>query len=133
MHPTPARIIATMVGLLLVGCSQTRHQQQAKERDAQPAADRIAHLSPAWQRATFLQAIDDQGQNCDQVIRARYQQDVRGLAMWTAQCHDGGRWAIYIGTRAFAQVARCSDLAASGLPACIFPKSTQSAAGSDHV
>lgn len=127
------RPMVMLTALALIGCSQVHNRQEAKAQDAKPASDRIAHLSPAWQRATLLQAIDDNGQNCDQVTRARYQQQVRGMAMWTAECHDGGRWAIFVGAQAFAQVARCSELAASGLPACQFPGLPRRAELSAHA
>ena len=122
-----------LAGLALVGCSQVHNQQEATGQDAKPASDRIAALSPAWQRATLLQAIDDNGQNCDQVTSARYQQQGRGMARWAAECHDGGHWAIYVGAKAFAQVARCSELAASGLPACQVPELPAPANSSGHA
>lgn len=121
------RPLVMLTGLALIGCSQVHNRLEAKAQDTMPASYRIAHLSPAWQRAPHHQAIDDNGQNCDQVTRARYQQQVRGMAMWTAECHDGGYWAIYEGAQALAQVARCSDLAASGLPAGIFPETPRPA------
>lgn len=127
------RPVVMLAGLALIGCSQVHNRREATTPETKPASDRIARLSPVWQRATLLQAIDDNGQNCDQVTRARYHQQVRGMAMWTAQCHDGGRWAIYVGAQAFAQVARCSELAASGLPACQFPELPRRAELSVHA
>lgn len=114
--------LMTFIPLALGGCTAKSAYDAGSGRANTPsAATRLAGLSPQWQRAMLLQAIVGNGDTCDHVIDARYQQQVRGLAMWTARCHDGSRWAVYVGDAAVAQVAPCSEMAASGLPACAKP------------
>ena len=107
-------------GMAVAGCSAAPESNEATRSRATTvsAAQRFANLSPEWRRAMALRAITDTGQTCDSVMHISYQQEVRGMAMWTAQCHDGGRWAVYIGEQGYAQAGRCQDLAASGLPPC---------------
>jgi hypothetical protein len=64
----------------------------------------IRDMPEAQRRATFLRAIRDAGQACQQVVDDRASDPVDGNAAWGVRCEDGRGWLISIAPDGNAKV-----------------------------
>jgi hypothetical protein len=98
-------------------------------RVANPHNDALANLSEPMRNLALMRALRDNGRRCQRVERAAYQEEHRGLAMWTAMCNDGRQWAIFIAPNADIQVRLCEEAGQLGLPPCRLLPPPPNAAG----
>jgi hypothetical protein len=66
---------------------------------AAPATDYVAAIrtmDPKLRRATFLRAIRDAQQPCQDVVAEQEGRPVNGQASWIAQCDDGSGYVIAV-------------------------------------
>jgi hypothetical protein len=105
--------------LLLAGCGdETPAQNVTTLKVANPGSDRLAAMAPLYRNLGLWRAIRDVPERCKKVDAGAFQQDYRGMAMWTAHCTDTGQWMVFIAPNGDVQVRACTDAAALNLPAC---------------
>lgn len=64
----------------------------------------IRDMPEAQRRATFLRAIRDADQACQQVVDDKAADPVEGAAAWGVRCEDGRGWLITIAADGIAKV-----------------------------
>ena len=64
----------------------------------------IGNMAEPVRRATFLRAIRDAGQECQEVVDAKAADAVDGNASWGVRCEDGRGWLINIAPDGNAKV-----------------------------
>ena len=64
----------------------------------------VRKMTPEVRKATFLRAIRDAKQACQQVIAERDAGQVDGAAAWTVRCEDKRGWMITIARDGNAKV-----------------------------
>jgi hypothetical protein len=64
----------------------------------------IRDMPEAQRRATFLRAIRDARQACQQVVEDKAAEPVEGNAAWGVRCEDGRGWLISIARNGDAKV-----------------------------
>lgn len=64
----------------------------------------VQAMPEAQRRATFLRAIRDARQACQQVVDAKASEPVDGNAAWGVRCEDGRGWLISIARDGNAKV-----------------------------
>jgi hypothetical protein len=106
--------------LLLAGCGDgTTAQQNVTTMKVENAgSDRLAAMTPLYRNLGLWRAIRDAPQRCKKVDAGAFQQDYKGMAMWTAHCTDTGQWMLFIAPNDDVQVRACADAATLKLPAC---------------
>lgn len=67
-------------------------------------AAEVREMPEAQRRATFLRAIRDARQACQQVVDAKTSEPVDGNAAWGVRCEDGRGWLISIAADGNAKV-----------------------------
>lgn len=67
-------------------------------------AAEVRQMPEAQRRATFLRAIRDARQACQQVVDAKASEPVDGNAAWGVRCEDGRGWLISIARDGNAKV-----------------------------
>lgn len=92
---------------LLAGCNQapSSNEATAPSSNAAGGTDYVAALKamPEEQRrATFLRAIRDAGQACQQVVEEK--EDTAAAGGWGVRCEDGRGWLIVIAPDGNAKV-----------------------------
>lgn len=96
-------LIATLA-LLSTACDRTVETPANNIAAAEPAGERVAALPEAEQRAVFLRAIRDAGQDCQFVGEARRAGSYRGMPVWQAHCRGAGDWTIVVADDGTAQL-----------------------------
>lgn len=109
-------IIASItLGAAVAACGQAHDEQAANNavattnisNAAVPKTDYVAEIramtSPV-RRATFLRAIRDADQPCQDVVSEREIAPVNGQASWAAACETGAAWVIAVAPDGNAKV-----------------------------
>ena len=100
-----AIILAT---LSMAACSQAEQPEALANQVSANGTDYVAtirDMNPELRRATFLRAIRDAGQACQQVASDRDAGPAEGGgATWTVRCEDQRGWMIVIGRDGNAKV-----------------------------
>ena len=95
-------------------------QQTPTIRIANPYHDQLAGLRPNLQRIAMMRAIRQNGNACQSVENAGYQEEYRNMRLWVAQC--GGpepkTWQVYLAPNGDVQVRDCADAGELSLPRC---------------
>ncbi len=115
-----ALLLAAVAGALSAcGGGDPQTQPKAKSISVQnPFHDQLNALTPPMRMLGLMRALRDTGHRCRRVENGRFQQDHRGMKMWTARCDDDRQWAIFIAPNADLQVRPCAQAQQLGLPAC---------------
>jgi hypothetical protein len=99
-----------IAGAALAACTPTADEGQDNNAAAAPApggTDYVAEvrgMTPEVRKATFLRAIRDAKQACQQVIAEQDAGQVDGAAAWTVRCEDKRGWMITIARDGNAKV-----------------------------
>lgn len=78
---------------------------------------KLLELSKVDRDLAIRRAIQDDGGQCPRISGTAYQEDYKGMAMWTARCSNRD-FAVYISGGGGVQARPCDDARALGLPAC---------------
>lgn len=110
-------ILATSA--LLAGCGDTSPvNEEDKIQVRGELQDALFDLGDMNRDIAMRRAITDTGLRCQTVTGSGYVGRWENLDQWVASCNDDREWAVFIGSNDQAQVRRCQDLEAAGLPAC---------------
>jgi hypothetical protein len=107
-------------------CSDTdAPQQNAKETKVaaprpNPFHDRLTALNETDRTLTLRRAVQDNGGSCRRAESSAYQEEYKGMRMWTLRCEGGRDWAVFVGASGRVQTRTCADNAKLGLPVCRF-------------
>jgi hypothetical protein len=119
-----APVFAAAAIFLLAACDQSAPTEPRQRIVVRSDAQNQLHQLNDMNRAIGLKrAIHQSGFRCKRVETSGYVQEHENLSMWTADCDDGRKWAIFVGPDGTAQVRPCADLAQLKLPACVMRKS----------
>ena len=101
----------SLLSLALVACSEGASTNDAAASNATaPAAngtnyvETIRAMPEGQRRATFLRAIRDAQQACQQIVEDKASAPVDGNAAWGVRCEDGRGWLIAIAPDGNAKV-----------------------------
>ncbi len=104
------RIGLLIAAAALVACTPSTEQGNDSGAAAPPATggtDYVAEvrkMTPEVRKATFLRAIRDAKQACQQVLAEQDAGQVDGAAAWTVRCEDKRGWMITIARDGNAKV-----------------------------
>ena len=106
------RALILLAGLCLVGCEAggDSTNDAAVANGTGPAADgtdyvaQIGNMAEPVRRATFLRAIRDAGQACQEVVDAKPADAADGSSAWGVRCEDRRGWLITIARDGNAKV-----------------------------
>lgn len=85
-----------------------------------PFHDQLLALNETDRALTLRRAVQDNGGSCPRIVSSRYQEEYKGLRMWTLRCEKKRDWAVFVGAAGRVQVRTCADNVKLGLPACRF-------------
>ena len=96
-------------GVLLAACTPSAEAPNGGNAATSTAGGpdyvaEIRNMTPELRKATFLRAIRDAQQACQQVIAEQEAGQVDGAAAWTARCEDQRGWMITIARDGDAKV-----------------------------
>jgi hypothetical protein len=104
-------LLAGTALLLLMACGGPASTNDATASNgAAPATkgtnyvETIRAMPEGQRRATFLRAIQDAQQACQQIVDVRASEPVDGNAAWGVRCEDGRGWLIAIAPDGNAKV-----------------------------
>ncbi|HEV2567275.1 hypothetical protein [Sphingomonas sp.] len=104
-------ILAIAAGAALAACTPaTDEGNSSNAATSAPAANgtdyvaEIRTMAPEQRKATFLRAIRDAQQACQQVVAEQDAGPMNGEAAWTVRCEDGRGWMIVIARDGNAKV-----------------------------
>lgn len=109
MRATPI-LIGLLAGLSACQNGGDSTNDAASANTSTPAANgtdyvaTIRDMPEAQRRATFLRAIRDANQACQQVVDDKASDPVDGNAAWGVRCEDGRGWLISIAPDGNAKV-----------------------------
>lgn len=110
------KTIATMTAALaLAACGQSPNTDAnaaappAKAVDTRDYVGEIRGMTPALRRGTFLRAIRDAQQPCQEVVEEHATENVNGQASWSASCENGADWIIIVERDGNAKVTNGVD------------------------
>lgn len=111
------KIVAAMTAaLVLAACGQTGGNAanavaaaKPKPADARDYVGEIRGMLPELRRGTFLRAIRDAQQPCQEVIEEHETETVNGQAAWSASCENGADWIIIVERDGNAKVTNGVD------------------------
>ena len=96
-------ISAAALVLAIAGCDQSPEKKPASNAVAVnasgPKVDYVAEIramEPPLRRGTFLRAIRDAGQPCQEVRKEYETEPVGGQASWSAECDNGAQWIVIV-------------------------------------
>lgn len=105
------RISVIAASAALAACAPSGDDNPADAANAgAPAANgtdyvaEVRNMAPEVRKATFLRAIRDAQQACQQVVAEQDAGQVDGAAAWTARCEDKRGWMITIARDGNAKV-----------------------------
>jgi hypothetical protein len=94
---------AAALALVLAGCNKAPSEKPANNAAAAnasgPKVDYVAEIramDPPLRRGTFLRAIRDAGQPCQEVRKEYETEPVGGQASWSAECDNGAQWIVIV-------------------------------------
>ncbi|NNM77500.1 hypothetical protein HJG53_11335 [Sphingomonas sp. ID1715] len=104
--------LSIAAGAALAACTPSAddlnaNNQAAAAAPAKDGTDYVAQvrgMTPKLRQATFLRAIRDAQQACQQVVAEQPVDDAEGDPAWTAVCEDGRGWLIAIAPNGNAKV-----------------------------
>lgn len=117
--------IAAAAALVLFGCNKSEQpaaNNAVATNAAEPKVDYVAEIrgmSPPLRRGTFLRAIRDAGQPCQEVRKEYETEPVGGQASWSAECENGAQWIVIVQRDGNAKVTNAVN------PKPIAPASTE--------
>jgi ribosomal protein S11 len=104
-------LMAVGAVMTLAACGGTASTNDAAASNAaEPAAngtnyvETIRTMPEGQRRATFLRALQDAKQACQQIVDVRASEPVDGNAAWGVRCEDGRGWLIAIAPDGNAKV-----------------------------
>lgn len=86
------------------GPESTNDAANAPAANGVDFAAEVRGMTEAQRRATFLRAIRDASQACQQVVDTKASEPVDGNAAWGVRCEDGRGWLISIARDGNAKV-----------------------------
>lgn len=100
-------VTSAILGVALTACGQPGNDRADNatanaanaSNAAAPKTDYVAEIramAPPLRRATFLRAIRDADQPCQEVVSEREVDPVNGQASWAAACETGAAWVIIV-------------------------------------
>ena len=105
------RVCLIATAAMLAGCTPSSDDRNSGSVNAAAAAangtDYVAEvrkMSPEMRKATFLRAIRDAQQACQQVVAEQDASEADGGAVWTVRCEDQRGWMITIARDGNAKV-----------------------------
>jgi hypothetical protein len=84
-------ILIPTLALLLASCGRSAETPANNAAAGEPYGNRVEALPEAQQKAVFLRAIRDSGEDCQLVTEAARGGTYRGMPVWQARCRGGGR------------------------------------------
>ena len=123
---------------LLAGCGEPPSDRQPSSNTRNEAAtnaaspikirneyqDKLLKLSELDRDLTLRRAVRDDGGACSRIRGSKFQEEVKGSAMWIAHC-AGQDWAVFVSPSGSVQARPCNQIAklnamdrTLNLPAC---------------
>ena len=119
----PAFALATGLALLTAACgdgapSGNAAAPKAEHSKPNPFHERLMALSETDRGLALRRAVQDNGGSCRRIVSSAYQEEYKGMRMWTLRCEGKRDWAVFVGASGRVQARTCADNVKLGLPAC---------------